>query len=129
MKNFAENVVHFNKTVIGISDKPKKLMDVDTLNFTTVALREEISEFEDAHLDHDYIVAVDSLIDLMYFAIGGLHKMGLTVSEMEQCCQIVHECNMEKRKGIVDRRNHEHDAVKPEGWIGPEERIRSVLRI
>ena len=127
MKDFAQNVVTFNTEVIGIKDRTKELLGVDELNFTTVALREEIGEFEDAHLEKDYIGAIDALIDLMYFAIGGLHKLGLTVNEMELCAQAVHECNMTKKRGVVARRNQENDAVKPAEWVGPEQRIAAIL--
>jgi len=129
MRNFAPNVVHFNREVLGIEQREKGLLNRAELELTKKSLEEEVMEFEVAHGMHDYIGAVDALIDLMYFAVGGLHKMGVTVDEMERCAEAVHSCNMTKRKGVVLRRGDGSaaDATKPCEWIGPEQLIAEIL--
>jgi predicted HAD superfamily Cof-like phosphohydrolase len=128
MKDFAKNVVHFNVELLKITNREKKPLEVDELVWMTNALREEISEFENAHIDQDYLGAIDALLDLMYFAVGGLHKLGLSVDEMERCALAVHECNMLKRQGVkLSRGTGCPDATKPEGWISPEQKIAEII--
>jgi predicted HAD superfamily Cof-like phosphohydrolase len=73
---------------------------------------------------------VDALIDLMYFAIGGLVRLGLQPEQMEKCFDVVHSCNMNKTKGRKAREvTSDLDAVKSVDWEGPERRINSILEI
>jgi predicted HAD superfamily Cof-like phosphohydrolase len=104
MKDFAENVAQFNEIIINNPRPPKKLATEDQMSFTVKCLLEEIMEYKLAHKKGDYIGSIDALIDLMYFAIGGLHRMGLTPDEMAECGRIVHDANMTKKRGVVDRR-------------------------
>jgi predicted HAD superfamily Cof-like phosphohydrolase len=100
---------------------------------------EEITEFCDAHaqsfagdLRNVVIVeSVDALMDLIYFAVGGLHKLGLSPTQMHQCFAAVHTANMTKERGVVLRRGDGEvaDAVKPNGWMSPELRIAEVLEV
>lgn len=129
MKIFANSVVEFNKDVLGIEKRKKSLLPPPELNQTTKCLREEIDEFEKAHSHGDFVEGVDALMDLMYFAIGGLYRMGLSPEEMDACWKVIHECNMNKQIGVVPRRGDgsSPDAVKPDGWKGPEEKIAEIL--
>ena len=129
MRDFAENVVQFNEIIINSPRPAKKMATEDQMNFTIKCLTEEILEYGLAHKKGDYIGAIDALIDLMYFAIGGLHRMGLTPDEMAECGRIVHESNMTKKKGVVDRRatGEVGDAVKPAAWVSPETKMREYL--
>ena len=73
--------------------------------------------------------SIDAIIDLKYFAVGVLYKMGLSPDMQKACCTAVHSANMEKKLGTVAKRAVEGaaDAVKPEGWVSPEERIIEIL--
>jgi len=77
-------------------------------------LDEELSEFDEAsNLEEQ----TDALIDLIYFAMGGLLKMGVAPGA---AFAQVHEANMRKRRGINETRPKQHvDAIKPEGWTPP----------
>jgi predicted HAD superfamily Cof-like phosphohydrolase len=126
---FATDVVAFNREVLSIYPRKKSLLESAELDQTTKCLREEVDELERAHQNTDFIEGVDALIDLIYFAVGGLYRMGLTSEEMTQCSEIIHNCNMRKEKGVVRRRGDGSaaDAVKPDGWKGPEELMAIVL--
>jgi predicted HAD superfamily Cof-like phosphohydrolase len=92
------------------------------------AMTEEINEFEDATRDGDFIGAIDGLSDLIYFALGGLYKMGLTEEMALEIFTAIHMANMEKKKGVIARRaTGAPDAIKPEDWTPPEARIASIL--
>lgn len=119
-------VVEFNRDIIGIQPRTKGMLYLEELKFTAKALNEEQIELVEAHNGGDFIGCVDALLDSIYFAIGALYKMGLTPEQMERCMTAVHEANMTKKKGMT-KRGHENDAVKPETWIPPEERIGQIL--
>ena len=104
------------------------IQDNEEVGYLIGCLREEIDEFEEA-IDQDFIGQVDALIDLIYFAAGGLTRMGIPSKLSKKIFAAVHDANMTKKNGIKAERSisHELDAVKPEGWIGPEERIIKLI--
>lgn len=127
---FFKNVIEFNTTVLKIPPKSEITnMTIDEVVWTVKALHEEIQEFGYA-ANMDLVVdQVDALIDLMYFAIGALHKLGLTAEQISTCCDAVHQCNMTKKKGVKVSRGDGSvpDAIKPSGWFSPENRIKHIL--
>lgn len=127
--SFALQVVEFNQQVLGIQPRIQAPLSDAELKLSLHCLREEIQEFEDACNLGDYIGQIDAMIDLQYFAMGVLYKLGLTASQIEKCCTAVHEANMEKKLGVKAGRGDGSaaDAVKPEGWEPPEHRIGAIL--
>lgn len=85
---------------------------------TTTFLSEELIEFAESTDAHGEL---DALIDIIYFAIGGMYQMGLGSDEVEACFNRVHEANMTKKAGTKPGRESvtTGDAVKPEGWKEP----------
>ena len=92
-------------------------------------MNEEVQEFSDAHIIGDYVGCVDAMIDLMYFAVGVMYKMGVTPDKINLCMTAVHESNMGKKLGVNYRRGDGKaaDAIKPADWVSPEERISEIL--
>lgn len=127
--SFASNVVDFNRRVLNIEPRPVGLLTQAELDISKKCLIEEITEFSEAAASGDLIGMIDALIDLKYFATGVMYKMGLTSVTIDTCEQAVHDANMEKKLGVNARRGDGSaaDAVKPQGWVGPEERIAKVL--
>ena len=131
MKDFAENVVYFNEEVLH-SIRGHKLLESEFQRAHTLkCLTEELAEYKLAGQKGDYLGAVDAILDLMYFAVGSLHRMGLSPTEMSDCGRIVHTANMQKAKGKVERRAVDGvpDATKPVGWESPEESMRRYLEV
>lgn len=126
---FVSEVVEFNQQILGIEQRPVGLLSDAELDISVRCLTEEVNEFEDAHNNGDIIGAIDGAVDLLYFGIGVLYKLGLTDEDIGAVCSAVHSANMEKKKGVNERRGDgtAADAVKPEGWVGPEERIAGIL--
>jgi predicted HAD superfamily Cof-like phosphohydrolase len=124
-----QKVQEFQLAVLNRPLEEKRLLTEDELLLLARQLREESKELEDAHVAGDYIGAIDALIDNLYFTIGGLHRLGLTPEQMLKCFDVVHHCNMEKKRGRVEREgvSSGDDAVKPAEWVGPEERIAEIL--
>lgn len=129
MASVFHKIVEFNQRVLKIDQRPIGLLNEAETEITVNCLNEEVREFEDAIHEGDLIGAIDALVDNIYFAVGGLYKLGLTPESIEACINEVHNANMEKKLGVNARRGDGQaaDAVKPENWVGPEERITEVL--
>lgn len=129
MTSFAHQVIDFNQTVLGIQPRSQAPLSLPEFNITVKALEEEVSEFIEASHNADYIGQIDAMIDLQYFAMGALYKLGLTADQINRCCSAVHEANMTKKRGIKASRGDGSaaDAVKSVDWVGPEQRIGAIL--
>ena len=129
MQHFVDQVVAFNKDVLKIDQREVDMLKQNEFEISMKCLQEELDEFEEAFKAGDVIGCIDAIIDLKYFAVGVMYKMGLTPETMNQCMTAVHEANMEKKLGVVAKRATEGaaDAVKPVGWVSPEERIANIL--
>ena len=127
--SFAHQVVDFNQRVLNIAQRPHGLLNPAELDISIKCLHEEIDEFKEAAEKGDFIGQVDASIDLQYFAMGVLYKLGLTPDQIVACSTAVHEANMEKKLGVNAKRGDGSaaDAVKPEGWESPEHRIGAIL--
>lgn len=118
----------FNKQIIGIDRKPGTIEDEKEFNWMIGVAQEELKELKDAHEEGDFIKELDAVTDLVYFVAGFFTRYGIDPSTAEKIFFAVHDCNMEKKKGMKNRLiKHSNDAVKPEGWVGPEERIMEIL--
>lgn len=126
---FVNQVVDFNQQVLRIGQRKVDMLQQNEFEISMKCLQEEIDEFEEAYRKGDIIGCIDAIIDLRYFAVGVLYKHGLSADTISKCDTAVHEANMEKKLGVVAKRasNGAADAVKPEGWISPEERIIEIL--
>lgn len=123
-----ESVEKFNKEIIGIDREPGPMPE-DEVGFWVGTIKEELEEFEDAYRAGDFPDQIDSVIDLLYFGVGALVRMGLPSAVSREIFNAVHEANMTKQKGQKKERDvqHQNDAVKPEGWQSPEFRIMQIL--
>lgn len=117
MERYLALVHRFNADIIGlpIPETPTRLGETRK-EWALDALNEEVGEFFAAETLED---EVDALVDLSYFALGRLVEMGVVPGAV---FDEVHEANMCKRRGELSKRPNSlgFDAVKPEGWTGPE---------
>ena len=122
-------VEHFNKEIIGIDRVISPIEDDEEFNWMIGVVLEELDEFKTAHKNHDFVNAIDAVVDLLYFVSGFMTRMGIPAEVSEKIFQAVHNANMEKKKGKKDTRlfTHDNDAVKPEGWESPEAAIIRIL--
>jgi predicted HAD superfamily Cof-like phosphohydrolase len=119
----------FNVNIIGINRiLPSPIEDESEFGFFVGCLKEEIEELEEAH-GQDFIAEIDAVIDLIYFAVGGLCRMGIPARIQRDIFTAVHSANMQKAAGKKEAREKAHslDAVKPEGWESPEQRIIEII--
>lgn len=81
-------------------------------------LNEEIEEYNEAVEDDDDELAFDSLIDLVYIALGTCYRRGWNFSEG---WKRVHAANMSKERGKKHNSKYgsTYDIVKPENFKAP----------
>ncbi len=119
-------VEEFNKEIVGIERETPQLLEPKEFDWLIGALKEEVGELEEAT---NLTEQVDALIDLMYFASGGLTRMGIDHTTSRKIFEVVHNANMQKARGKKEGRaiQIDLDASKPEGWKAPDETIRELL--
>ena len=121
-------IYEFNRVVIGANPRQMTFsLDLPEQEWLLAALKEEIQEFEDSQ---SVAGKVDALIDLCYFAVGGLVKLGLDEDQAQDCFDAVHRANMTKKPGIKDTRPNDGsviDAIKDENFQDPTDAIEEII--
>lgn len=125
MKDAFTLIIQFNQEVLQIPKPPLGPMPNGAGEHLVKCLKEEAEEFQEAHIEGDFVGCIDALIDSIYFSLGGLYKLGLSPEDVQNVFHMVHYANMTKKKGQKESRavDGAADAIKPEGWISPERRI------
>lgn len=123
--NSFEQIAHFNEH-IGNKRGDLTPLTPEQISDRYTFIIEELEELTGAITLTDQ---VDALLDVIVFAVGGLHIAGLTPEQMQECLTAVFAANMVKTAGIKTGRNvNGNDAVKPDDWVGPEVIIESILQ-
>lgn len=123
-----KKVEKFNKEVVLIGDRMMALPNKAEHNWLINVINEEKLELNVAHINQDYIGYIDALIDNIYFCLGGLVRIGLNEELVEKIFEAVHQCNMKKVRGKKARViENDADAIKPEDWVSPEDKIIEIL--
>lgn len=132
VKEFNEKIINLTKT---------KFLNAERLEWFKTVINEELSEFVEAN--KNYIDAIntdkseeelikckaymiDALIDLLYYTYGRLYEISCTKEEFECMWNAVQNANMNKVKGNRGRISDD-DAIKPEGWINPEQTLINFM--
>jgi len=124
MSNYKSVKKFHDKFEIPRKDKPDFLKP-DEMRFRIDFLQEELNELRDATYDSDLELAFDSLIDLVWVALGTADMMGITEEIWDEGFNEVSRANLSKERaeGADDsrsKRKHSLDIIKPEGWTGPD---------
>lgn len=125
-----KSVENFNRKILGIERNSPQIVDRDEFDLSVHQLREEIKELVDAYETGDLVQIIDALIDIDYFLHGIIYKFGISSRVYKRLFNVVHECNMSKKVGVKKGRegfNGALDAVKPDGWVSPEETIDRLM--
>lgn len=134
------DVVEFNKEIIKLNQVP--YLNTERLEWFKTAINEELGEFEEANKKYAYeydtalkdnnidgdrllelnVDMIDAIMDLIYFALGRLYEIGVSQDDFDAMWDAIHTANMTKKRGNKGR-GSDDDAIKPEGWQGPEQRF------
>lgn len=93
-------------------------------------LREELEELDKALAEGDRVGAFDALLDLVYVAHGTALMLGIDPHQWHSGMAAVQAANMAKVRcadASESKRGHSADVRKPDGWVGPEARLREIL--
>ena len=90
--NFVEQIVNFNKEVLGIEQRVQSLIPANEAQISIESLVEEANELREAFEGQDFIKAVDAVADTLFFAVGVLYKFGLTSDQIANV--ILHQHNV-----------------------------------
>lgn len=133
MINVFKMVKEFNDNIIKL--KSSDTLSLDRYLWFKGVVKEEVLEFQSARyeMNNQYIPRIkarvdmlDALIDLIYFIIGRVQELGFTEDEFYTHFKYVHQANMTKQKGNKGR-GSDTDAIKPQGWTGPETKMIKYL--
>ena len=114
-----------------LSERPDsyRIPDEVTMSRRLRLLREELGELEDAHGRADVTDIADAYGDLLYVLLGGVEEAGFDIAPV---FGVIAEANDKKidwtaepPRPFVTREDGK--ILKPEGWVGPEERIAHIL--
>lgn len=123
--NMLKDVADFHEVIL--SDPATGLPSLVSTEYCMERARflmEELTEFCEAANTGDIVGVSDALADFVYVALGTVYKMGLPFDEIWAA---VHAANMRKVAGPTKRGN-KVDAMKPEGWVGPETAIAQAIQ-
>lgn len=80
--NFVEQIVNFNKEVLGIEQRTQGLIPANEAQISIESLIEEANELREAFQGQDFIKAVDAVADTLFFAVGVMYKFGLSQNQI-----------------------------------------------
>jgi predicted HAD superfamily Cof-like phosphohydrolase len=121
------DVKQFHLDILGVEEAPGLTMISDMWIMERFRfLAEETNEFLEGAIAGNMIKTIDGLLDTVYVALGTLYMMGLPEHTVQACWDAIQKANMAKVRGMTARGN-KIDAIKPLGWIGPEESIAVAL--
>ncbi len=118
LEKMGEQVKEFTTEILGI-DEPRYAIELPRAYALARAdfNEEEITELREAIHEGDIAKQIDAHVDNIYVSMGTLVQMGVLP---ELHFDEVHRANMAKKRGEGKRGLQGWDALKPEGWKGPD---------
>ncbi len=107
-----------------VNSGPPTSISKDVLQFRKKFIMEEFDEWVNADVSADLVLIADALADMVIVVMGTAHCYHIP---LDRVLHAVMDANDDKRTGVTDR-GHKNDLIKPEGWIGPEVMIKSILK-
>jgi hypothetical protein len=121
-----DQIFDFNEQVINLPDVDLNPLTPMQWSWTNKFIEEELKEFNDGFGKQDIVAMCDAIGDLIYGAMGTFKKMGLSRAQVRAIFTAIHNANMTKKRGDKGRGTDE-DAIKPEGFVPPEDAISEIL--
>jgi len=125
MSNMLHDVADFHELILeDHAEHAPSLISMEYCVERARFLTEELDEFVIGATEGSIVKVADALADIVYVALGTAYKMGLPFDEIWRAVQ---SANMQKKRGATKRGN-KVDAMKPEGWVGPEAAIARAIQ-
>lgn len=98
--------------------KPR-LISQELVEFRLKFLQEELNELQEGYDTSDLAKIADSLVDLVYVALGTAHLHGLPWEELWAEVQRANMTKQRAERADQSARNSTFDVIKPPGWRPP----------
>ena len=125
------NVVELHeKFGLPLGTEDKLMQDSAMQEYRIKFLQEELDELKEALASGDKVGVFDALLDLAYVTYGTALFAGIDSDQWYAGMWAVHLANMAKVRvanAEDSKRGNAFDIKKPEGWVGPESRLREIL--
>ena len=124
MKNY-EDVTDFNLNIMGVKvlDKPNLPNPITSLAIAR-KMAKTVDQLNSAIYEHDLFKMTEETMDLIYFALGLAHRMGIPFEEL---WNELHECNMHRgpagEKNVFFRRPEYTNILKEHGYVQEEDLV------
>lgn len=122
--NLIEDVAQFHQEVLNMPKPTCQMLSAQDMSGRVGFLFEEVDELDLSYSMGDITGVADALADIVYVALGTAYMMGLPFEEIWAAVQ---KANMAKEPGQT-KRNMRIDAIKPAGWVGPENEIAKLIK-
>ena len=120
-----DDVGVFHTQVLNQPPRYPQLLSPGQVLARRLFMQEELNEFLECASVDDMVGTADALADLVYVALGTAYLMGLPFDSIWAAVQ---KANMAKVPGMT-KRSMANDAMKPDGWVGPEAEIREAIHV
>jgi len=124
-RSMFDDVGVFHTQVLNQLLRYPQLLSHEQMVARRLFMQEELNEFVECASVDDIVGMADALADLIYVALGTAYLMGLPFHIIWAAVQ---KANMTKVPGMT-KRSMANDAIKPDGWVGPEAEIREAIRV
>ena len=117
-----KDVSDFNDKFKVPSKEIPGFLDKDSNEYRIEFMQEELDEYVDSCNSGDLATAFDSLVDLVYVAMGTAKMMGLQDEEWQELWNDVQRANMAKvraQSAAESKRGSALDVIKPDSWVPP----------
>lgn len=117
-RSIFDQVAEFQTEVLNNPRKPTpvRILTNSYKTNTQVFIAEELEELRAALNADNLPETLDALVDLMYFAAGAIHNLGV---DGDEAFRRVHHANMAKSLGVKPTRGLSGDAIKAADWAPP----------
>lgn len=111
------------------SIEPVFVPDESHRDMLVKTIHDPLNAFESAALNGHYIQSALQMLGTFKAISNVMLNINMTPLIIEKCMLAVHKANMTKKRGVKAERGDlgVADAVKPEGWVAPEEAIKAIL--
>lgn len=95
------------------------------------AISKHVDNFEHWASHNNSGASNTELSQVVRQCVAGLYSFGVKSNQVHDIMLAINNANMAKKKGVNAKRGDgvAADAVKPEGWIPPEDSIKQILKL
>ena len=124
MKNY-EDVTDFNLNIMSVTVLDKPNLPNPITSFTIAdKMAKRVSNLNDAIEEHDLFKMTEETMDIIYFALGFAHRMGIPFEEL---WNELHRCNMHRgadgEKDVFFQRPDFVKVLQDAGYVQSEDLV------